>query len=134
MGDVSFEMVYLSVTFHWEKISTPLSCGPTQLVQKNAVIGIWKRNAYSSLKFWWKLDYTAEILGWASWCDEELCFRNNFWRWQCSCLPGFYLFRSTKNVAGTFSTNYSMSYLCLRFCLKVAAELSLQISARIINN
>lgn len=34
----------------------------------------------------------------------------------------------------SFSTNYSMSYLCLRFFLKVAAELSLQMSARIINN
>lgn len=34
----------------------------------------------------------------------------------------------------SFSTNYSMSYLCLHFCLKVTAELSLQVSAIIINN
>lgn len=33
-----------------------------------------------------------------------------------------------------FSTDYSMTYLCLHFCLKVAAELSLPVSARIINN
>lgn len=34
----------------------------------------------------------------------------------------------------SFSTSYSMSYLYLHFCLKVAAELSLQMSARTINN
>lgn len=34
----------------------------------------------------------------------------------------------------TFSPNYSMSYIYLHFCLKVAAELSLPMSARTINN
>lgn len=98
-----FEVVYLAIAFQWEKISAPLSCGPTQLLQRKAVIGIWKRKVFSWLRFWWKLDYTAEILSWASWCDEELSFRNSFWRWQCSSLPDFYLFRSrsTNRVAGT---------------------------------
>lgn len=103
MGDVCIEMACLSTTFQWERISTALSSGPAQLFQRNAVITMWRRNVFSWLKFWWKLDCTAERLSWASWCDGELCFGNSCWRWQCDSSPDFHLFRrrSTKEVAGT---------------------------------